>query len=230
MDLNFLMYLKILQGWDDIRTQDWMKKPFCDAIRAWIKLQQAWEELDIIALEAHQVAASIENEEAELAAKINFIKPTNPQLAQYINMAFCHQRNAHAHIQSKLVKLNTCTPYNGHLLRTQTPPNPPPSSSQNEPGSGTHCDILTPFPCITHSPPTDSPSQHTSADRNASAHSQPGQADPSLDETMEYSGDEQEEDTQEQSYQVIDKLVDVFADIVIGTRLHSDLVPHYPGQ
>ena len=32
---------------------------------------------------------------------------------------------------------------------------------------------------------------------------------------MEYSGDEQEEDIQEQSYQVIDKLVDVFADIDI---------------
>ena len=43
----------------------------------------------------------------------------------------------------------------------------------------------------------------------------PGQADPSLDKTMEYSGDEQEEDTQEQSYQVIDKLIDVFADIDI---------------
>ncbi len=38
-DLNFLTYLKILQGQDDIQTQDWMKKPFHDAIRAWIKLQ-----------------------------------------------------------------------------------------------------------------------------------------------------------------------------------------------
>jgi len=44
---------------------------------------------------------------------------------------------------------------------------------------------------------------------------QPGQAAPSLDETTEYSGDEWEEDTQEQSYQVIDKLIDVFADIDI---------------
>src|SRR5258708_33894990 len=49
MDLEFLSHIKTLQGQDDIQTKDWTKKLFCDAVRAWIKLQHAHEELDIIA-------------------------------------------------------------------------------------------------------------------------------------------------------------------------------------
>ena len=223
-DLNFLTYLKILRGRDDVRTQDWTKKPFRDAIRAWIKLQRAREELDTISLEARRVAASIENEEAELTATINLLKPTNPQLAQYIDMSFRHRRNAHIHIRSKLAKLNTRAPYNGQLFQTEIPPNPPPPSSQNEPHSSTHGDIPAPLQCVTRSPTgshqTHTVLQPTNASHNAPAHPQPGgHIDLLLDNTthtIEYSEDEQEEDTEEQSYQAIDKLVNVFADFDVA--------------
>ncbi len=51
-DLEFPSYNETLQGRDDIWMNDWMKKPFHNAVRAWIKLQCAHEELDIIAVEA----------------------------------------------------------------------------------------------------------------------------------------------------------------------------------
>ena len=81
-------------------------------MRAWIKLQHAHEELDIIATEAQRLMASIKNEEAELAAVIDQIKPTNLQLALYLAMSFCHRMAAHMHLRTKLVKLKNCSPYN----------------------------------------------------------------------------------------------------------------------
>ncbi len=111
-DLEFLSHIKTLRGRDDIQTKDWTKKPFRNAVRAWIKLQHAHEELDIIAMEARRLMASIENEEAELAAVIDQIKPTNLQLALYLAMSFCHRMAMHMHLRTKLVKLKNCSPYN----------------------------------------------------------------------------------------------------------------------
>ena len=62
--------------------------------------------------------------------------------------------------------------------------------------------------------------QPTNASHNAPAHPQPGgHVDLLLNNTthmIEYSEDEQEEDTEEQSYQAIDKLVNVFADFDVA--------------
>src|SRR5260370_27935476 len=92
--------------------KDWMKQPFCDATRAWTKLQHAHEELDLITVEAHQLEASIENEEAELTATINEMKTSNAELAQYIVIAFHHRTNVHVHLCTKLAKLKKHLPYN----------------------------------------------------------------------------------------------------------------------
>src|SRR5258708_30808644 len=63
-------------------------------------------------MEARRLMASIENEEAELAAVIDQIKPTNLQLALYLAMSFCHRMAMHMHLRTKLVKLKNCSPYN----------------------------------------------------------------------------------------------------------------------
>src|SRR5260370_16481126 len=111
---------------------DWTKKPFCDAVRAWIKLQCAHEELDIIAVEARRLTSSIENEEAELAATIDQIKPTNAQLAQYLSMSFLHQTTTHVHLRTKLAKLKKRSLYNG-VFESQGSSNPLSSLSPSNP-------------------------------------------------------------------------------------------------
>src|SRR5260370_35906365 len=111
-----------------------MKKPFCDTVRAWIKLQCA-HELDIIAVEAQRLTSSIENEEAELAATIDQIKPSNVQLVQYLSMSFLHRTTTHIHLHTKLAKLKKCSPYNG-VFESQGSSNPLSSlSPSNQIGS-----------------------------------------------------------------------------------------------
>src|SRR5260370_39610330 len=104
--LEFLSHIETLHGQDDVQMKDWTKQPFCDATRAWTKLQHAHEELDLITTEACQLEASIENEEAELTATINKMKLSNAELTQYFELAFQHRTNAHVHLCTKLVKLN----------------------------------------------------------------------------------------------------------------------------
>jgi len=130
-DLEFLSHIETLRGRDDIQTKDWTKKPFRNAVRAWIKLQRAHEELDIIATEARRLTASIENEEAELAAAIDQIKPTNLRLALYLAMSFRHRMAAHMHLRTKLVKLKNHSPYNGVFgsRASSDAPSPCPSPS-----------------------------------------------------------------------------------------------------
>ncbi len=76
--------------------------------------------------------ASIKNnEEAELAAAIDQIKPTNLRLALYLAMSFHHRMAAHMHLHTKLVKLKNCSPYNGVFgsWASSDAPSPCPSPS-----------------------------------------------------------------------------------------------------
>ncbi len=122
-DLEFLLHIETLQSWDDIQMKEWTKQPFHDATRAWTKLQCAWEELDIIAVEACWLAASIGNKEAKLAETISQTKLSNPELAQYIVIAFHHWTNAHAHLHTKLARLKMHLPSNG-LFQGQSTSSP----------------------------------------------------------------------------------------------------------
>ncbi len=185
MDLEFPSYIETLWGRDDIWTNDWTKKPFCDTVRAWIKLQHAHEELDIIAVEARRLTSSIENEEAELAATIDQIKPTNAQLVQYLSMSFLHWTTTHIHLHTKLAKLKKCSPYNG-VFESQGSSNPLSSlSPSNQIGSDAY---------------GVAPKVQLVQGKATSA--------------VEYSEDElEEEEAHKQSNRAIDRLVDVFSNL-----------------
>ncbi len=184
-DLEFLSHIETLRGRDDIRTKEWTKQPFRDATRAWTKLQRAREELDIIAIEACRLAASIGNEEAELAETISQTKLSNPELAQYIVIAFRHRTNAHAHLRTKLARLKTRLPSNG-LFQGQSTSSPS-SPVSNQSG------LNTVRSTIHHTQPPHLAQSTLSGTAGA---------------TEESEDEQQEDDMQERSHEVIDKLVD----------------------
>ena len=76
--LDFIANIVILCGCDDIWGKPWAQPLFHNAMRAWSKLQQACEEVEIIAIEATQLWTSIHKEEAHLHDVLDATCPLNP--------------------------------------------------------------------------------------------------------------------------------------------------------
>src|SRR5260370_5463783 len=104
-NLDFLSDIILLCSHEDIQEKPWFKPHFHEAMCAWYKLQCAHEELKIIRIEAHQIWASMNKEEAHLDQAIEATQSTDLELPKYLSLVFKYQLNANRHLCSKLLLL-----------------------------------------------------------------------------------------------------------------------------
>src|SRR5260370_49298 len=105
MNLNFLSDIVLLHSHEDIQEKPWFKLHFHEAMHAWYKLQCACEELKIIGIEAHQIWASMNKEEAHLNQAIEATQSTDPELSKYLSLVFKYCLNLTSHLCSHLLLL-----------------------------------------------------------------------------------------------------------------------------
>ncbi|KAF8331052.1 uncharacterized protein EI90DRAFT_2857953, partial [Cantharellus anzutake] len=103
--LDFISDIVILHGCGDICDKPWAQLLFRNAMQAWFKLQQAHEEIEIIAIEATRIWTSINEEEAHLHDFFDVTRLTDPILAAYISLVFQYCLNVNSHLHAKLTQL-----------------------------------------------------------------------------------------------------------------------------
>src|SRR5260370_42656293 len=123
------------------------------------------------------------------------MKMSNAELAQYITIAFHHRTNAHVHLCTRLAKLKKHLPYNSTFEARSSPfsshSSPSPSSLSPSSNQNTHTTIH-------HTQPSHLAQSVPTRTTNAVEHSE-----------------DEEDDLEEHSHEVIDKLVNSFTELDI---------------
>ena len=183
---DFPSMVELLRGRDDIHSHKWAQEPFRAATQAWLKLQHAKEELSTIGVEARRIWTSIRDEEVSVKEITQAVRDSNPILATYIEMTFKWRLQANARLRKKLSRLESRPNY--------TSPRGPGTSiaSEREPPSNSNATR-----------------QSDTVDMLPGSETEKAQQLDDIDDGL------LEEEDEEQSQNVIDKLVDLFDGSVI---------------